>query len=92
MTREHREVVLEAAPRQIRRTFTLSEAAYLASDPSVLTLSDLAEHRPLMTVGKMPDIPDPIGQSPAVFATVGSQIDALLRPILVLCKRSAKDV
>jgi hypothetical protein len=45
-----------------------------------------------MTVGKMPDIPDPIGQSPAVFATVGSQIDALLRPILVLCKRSAMDV
>ena len=91
MTREHRDIVLEAAPRQIHRTFTLSEAAYLAADPSVLTLSDPAERRPLMTAGNMPDIPDPIGQSPAVFATVGSQIDALLRPVLLLCKRSAKD-
>lgn len=92
MTREHRDVVLEAAPRQIHRTFTLSEAAYLAADPSVLTLNDLAEHRPLMTASKMPDIPDPIGQSPAVFATVGSQIDTLLRPILLLRKRSARGV
>ena len=30
MTRDHRDIVLEAAPRQIQRTFTLTEAARLA--------------------------------------------------------------
>lgn len=34
----------------------------------------------------VPDIPDPIGQSPDVFAAVGQQIADLLPPVLELCR------
>jgi protein-tyrosine phosphatase len=88
MTSAHRDIVLEAAPRQLSRTFTLTEAARLASMGGAETLADLAALRRYLTADEMADIPDPIGQSPEVFATVGSQIAELLPPILELCRRS----
>ena len=90
MTRDHRDIVLEAAPRQIQRTFTLTEAARLASMDGAETVSDLAALRPRIGPKEMSDILDPIGQSLEVFVAVGSQIAELLPPILKVCRRSAK--
>jgi protein-tyrosine phosphatase len=90
MTSAHRDTVLETAPRQLKRTFTLTEAARLASMDGADTLADLAALRPHLTANDMADIPDPIGQSPEVFAAVGAQIAELLPPILELCRRSLR--
>lgn len=87
MTSAHRDTVLELAPRQLHRTFTLSEAARLASECNARNVEDLATLRSQLAADGSSDIPDPIGQSQEVFATVGSQIAALLPPILELCRR-----
>ena len=88
MTKVHRDAVLELAPRQLRRTFTLSEAARLASECTARTVADLAALRPHLAARDRSDIPDPIGQGAEFFAMVGSQIADLLPPILELCRRS----
>jgi protein-tyrosine phosphatase len=90
MTGAHRDTVLETAPRQLQRTFTLSEAAQLASMEGAETLADLATLRPHLAANAMADISDPIGQSPEVFATVGAQIAGLLPPIMELCRRTIR--
>ena len=64
MTSAHRDVVLEAAPRQLNRTFTLTEASRLAAMDDAAMLADLARLRPRLSANDKPDIPDPIGQSP----------------------------
>ena len=87
MTREHRDAVLELAPRQLRRTFTLAEAAELITrfDPS--DVAELASLRSRLRAEQIPDVPDPIGQSPEVFDQVGAQIAALVQPIVEFCRR-----
>ena len=90
MTGAHRDVALEAAPRQLKRTFTLTEAARLASMDGADTLADLAALRPHLTANDMADVRDPIGQSPEVFAAVGAQIADLLPPIMELCRRTIR--
>jgi protein-tyrosine phosphatase len=89
MTRAHRDTVLELAPRQLHRTFTLSEAARLASDCNARNIADLAALRPHLATHELSDIPDPIGRAADFFTTVGSQIAELLPPILELCRRSS---
>jgi protein-tyrosine phosphatase len=89
MTRAQRDAVLEVAPRQLHRTFTLSEAARLASECEAQTVADLAALRPQLAAHELSDIPDPIGQTAEVFAAIGSQIADLLAPILELCRRSS---
>jgi len=90
MTGTHRDIVLEAAPRQLQRTFTLTEASRLAAMEEAKTLFDLAGLRPRLGPTKKLDIPDPIGQSPEVFAAVGAQIADLLPPIMDLCRRTIR--
>jgi protein-tyrosine phosphatase len=87
MTREHRDTVLELAPRQLHRTFTLTEAARLASEYNAQNIADLAALRPHLAAHTLPDVPDPVGQSAEFYAMVGSQIADLLPPILDLCRR-----
>ena len=89
MTRVHREVVLEAVPRQLHKTFTLSEAASLAADFSAQTVTDLAALRSHLVLDERADIADPIGRNPEFFARIGTQIANLLPPILELCRRSS---
>jgi protein-tyrosine phosphatase len=89
MTRAHLNTVLELAPRQLHRTFTLLEAARLASDHNPRDLADLAALRPQLASQEPRDIPDPIGQDPALFAVIGTQIADALPPILDLCRRAA---
>ena len=62
MTSAHRDSVLELAPRQLHRTFILSEAARLASKHNARTVADLAELRPHLVAREMSDIHDPIGR------------------------------
>ena len=86
MTRAHRDTVLELAPRQLSRTFMLTEAARLASAYHARSVSDLAALRPNVAAHEVTDIPDPMGQSAEFFAMVGAQIADLLPPILELCR------
>jgi protein-tyrosine phosphatase len=87
MTRAHRDTVLGLAPGQLHRTFTLSEAARLASEFNAQNIADLAALRPHLAAHTLPDVPDPAGQSAEFFAMVGSQIADLLPAILELCRR-----
>jgi protein-tyrosine phosphatase len=84
MTRAHRDSVLELASGQLHRTFTLSEAALLATEFSARSVADLPALRPQLAGHELGDVSDPIDQSAEVFATVGSQIADLVPPILEL--------
>ena len=90
MTGSHRDIVLETAPRKLRRTFTLTEAARLAAMGGSDTIADLATLRPHLAANAVADISDPIGQSPEVFAAIGAQIAELLPPIMELCRRTIR--
>lgn len=87
MTRAHRDAVLEMAPRQLRRTFTLAEAAALTTEFGPAEVADLAALRPHLRAGLDLDVADPIGQSPEVFDRVGAQIAELVRPVAEFCRR-----
>lgn len=86
MTRAHRDAVLGLAPHRLHRTFTLAEASRLISEHDARTVPDLAARRSLLTADELLDIPDPIGQSPEVFAEIGSQIAQLLPVIFEVCR------
>lgn len=86
MTRAHRTSVLEVAPHKLHRTFTLVEAARLITEFGVQRIDALANLRSHVAADESLDIPDPIGQSPEVFAAVGRQIAELLPPVLELCR------
>ena len=88
MTTAHRDAVLELAPRQLPRTFTLSEAARLASEYNARDVEDLAALRPQLAGRELFDIPDPIGQGREIFEMIGSAIADRLPPILELCRAS----
>nr|WP_082929540.1 low molecular weight phosphatase family protein [Mycobacterium sp. 852013-51886_SCH5428379] len=86
MTREHRDAALGLAPRKLNRTFTLPEAAFLASEGGARDVADLASLRPQFATHQLADIPDPIGKPAEVFESVGNQIASLLPPVLRLCR------
>ncbi|BBY17614.1 arsenate reductase/protein-tyrosine-phosphatase family protein [Mycolicibacterium litorale] len=88
MSRYHRDRVLEMAPRQLKKTYTLAEAAELVTEFGPTSIAGLARFRPLLAGDQAPDIPDPIGQGPEAFAKVGRQIVDLLPPIMDLCRIS----
>ncbi|MBP1819427.1 protein-tyrosine phosphatase [Mycobacterium sp. OAE908] len=92
MTRAHRDAVLELAPRQLHRTFTLSEASRLASECNARNVTDLAALRPQLAVQDAPDVLDPIGQNSEFFSMVGHQIADFLPPILELCRRRSSSI
>lgn len=86
MTRAHRDAVLELAPHRLHRTFTLAEASRLISEHGARTVAELSAHRSMVTSAELMDIPDPIGQTPAVFAEIGEQIARMLPPIFEVCR------
>ena len=89
MTTRHRDAVLELAPRQLRRTFTLTEASLLIANFAPQNLADLAAVRSQLPARDVADIADPIGQDAAFFAEVGALIAQQLRPIIEFCHRSS---
>lgn len=82
MTREHRDRVLELAPRKLRQTFTLREASQIIAQFGPADIGQLASLRTHLRANADLDIADPIGQGPDTFAAVGSQIASLLPPVL----------
>lgn len=88
MTTAHRAAVLELAPRQLQRTFTLVEAANLAANFGARTFEDLPTLRPQLAKGAALDVADPIGQDREFFSAVGSMIADLLPPVLELERRA----
>ncbi|BBY87358.1 low molecular weight phosphatase family protein [Mycolicibacterium tokaiense] len=91
MTRGHRDKVLGIAPRLLKRTFTLAEAAAIAAHPDAATIADLPLLRPRTPTQQLADVQDPIGLDAAVFESVGAQIATLLPPVMKLCARSSSD-
>jgi len=89
MTRAHRDAVLERAPQKLHRTYTLCEAARLASECSAQTIADLSALRSQLPADESLDILDPIGRDAEVFSMVGYQIADLLPPVLELVWRSS---
>lgn len=91
MTRAHRDAVLELAPSKLNRTFTLVEAAYIASNADLETIADFAPLRAgAAALGADLDVPDPIGGSPDLFESIGEQIAALLPDVLDVCVRTRR--
>jgi protein-tyrosine phosphatase len=88
MTTAHRNSVLELAPRQLRRTFTLGEASFLAAEYEPASLADLADLRPHLAGRGVDDIPDPMGQDASYFTAIAASIARALPPIIELCRRS----
>ena len=89
MTRAHRDTVLGLAPNKLHRTFTLGEAAKLATEFDAQTIADLASLRSRLSGRVDTDIPDPIGRDLEVFERVGTLIAEQLPPVLELFARSA---
>ncbi|KAF0963815.1 hypothetical protein MLGJGCBP_03082 [Rhodococcus sp. T7] len=79
MTERQRDKVLALAPEQLKKTFTLKEAARLAVAAEAKTVAELAaarpKHRPEVTPE---DISDPIGKDEDTFLAIGSEIAELL--------------
>jgi protein-tyrosine phosphatase len=86
MTRAHLDDVLKVAPQQLRRTFTMREAAGLALECKARSVAELAAFRPQLTARGPSDIRDPIGKDEAFFTLVGTQMANLLPPVLELCR------
>jgi protein-tyrosine-phosphatase len=95
MTRTHRRVVLNAAPRALSRTFTLREASDLvrlvgAEQPDGDTFADrcralvktMAAARSKRAADAADDIADPIGQPVEFHEQVGEEIAGALLPVL----------
>jgi protein-tyrosine phosphatase len=89
MTRQHRDVVLEQAPRLLHRTFTLTEAARLVTEFGAQDVPSLSALRPQLRQDEATDIPDPIGQDSLFFTRTGSLIAELLVPVMEVCRRSS---
>ncbi len=94
MTRDQRRIVLEASPRGLRRTFTLTEAADLLQRADLTGLSLLPLTARARELGRRldaaragrptadsDDIADPIGQHAVVHQEAAGLVAAALRPL-----------
>ncbi len=85
MTKEHRDALLQIAPRQLRRAYTLREAATLVAHYGAKTFGEMPALRPHLPPDVSLDIRDPISHSSAFFDEIGAEIAEQLRPVLKLC-------
>jgi protein-tyrosine phosphatase len=97
MTREQRRKLLQKAPRAMRHTFTLAEAADLLERADLDGLAELPRTergralahrlnaaRARRTGGDTDDIGDPIHRPRAVHRAAAEQIEAALRPLVTV--------
>ncbi|EME53345.1 protein-tyrosine-phosphatase [Rhodococcus ruber BKS 20-38] len=82
MAESHRAAVLQAAPRMLKRTFTLREAARLQQLSGAETVTELAAARAQFPAPGPEDVTDPIGRDEDTFVAVGTEIADLLLPLL----------
>jgi protein-tyrosine phosphatase len=87
MTKDHRNAVLELAPRQLNRTYTLYEAASLAAESGERGLQAFPDLRSYISANDVQDVEDPFGRAAAVHGDVVHEIARLLTPVLDLCRR-----
>lgn len=81
LTARHRDAVLALAPRKLRRTFTLLEAAALVEASGATSIDDIADARSKHSAPAL-DIEDPYTKAHEIYEAVGQQIaDAL--PIIL---------
>lgn len=83
MTARHRDAVLAIAPRKLRRTFTLLEAASLVDESGARTVDELADARARHQVSAL-DIEDPYRREHETYELIGQQIADALPAILRL--------
>ncbi|WP_149361182.1 arsenate reductase/protein-tyrosine-phosphatase family protein [Lolliginicoccus suaedae] len=92
MERAHRDRVLATAPAATLRTFTLSEAALIASQVSVRTIRELAIARTRVPQAvDAPDILDPFRQGPATHRRIAEEIAAKVDIVLGMLAPSTTD-
>ncbi|MDJ0395260.1 low molecular weight phosphatase family protein [Rhodococcus sp. G-MC3] len=84
MTARHRDAVLAIAPRKLRRTFTLLEAASLVEVAGARTVDEVADARARHQVGAL-DIEDPYRRERETYELIGQQIADALPTILRVC-------
>ena len=97
MTRQHRRLVLAQAPRAMKRTFTLPEAAALMADADLTGLRQLPldqravelavrlnEGRARRRPVEADDVFDPIGQSSGIHEQVAARIARKIQPLAEL--------
>lgn len=83
MTSRHRDDVLAIAPRRLRRTFTLLEAAELVRFSEATSLDEIADARAKHSVSTL-DIEDPYKRAHEMYEEIGQQIADTLPEILRL--------
>lgn len=83
MTASHRDAVLTVAPRKLRKTFTLLEAASLIELSGAKTVDEIADARARHSVGAL-DIEDPYRQEHDTYERIGEQISAALPKVIRL--------
>lgn len=89
MTRTQRDAVLELAPRQFRRTYTLEEIGQLTETFGASTgLEGLWDLRARLPANGDYDIPDPIGENTDFHMKVASRILDRLRPVIAYLTRT----
>ncbi|WP_158548579.1 low molecular weight phosphatase family protein [Blastococcus sp. TF02A-26] len=104
LAREHRTAVLGLAPRGLRRTFTLAEAAepVAVADLSGLALVPMEQRarelglrldaaRSRRQSGSADDVADPMGHRAAVHADVASRIHRAIGPLADVLFTSVRD-
>jgi len=82
MSERQRGKVIQLAPRKMRVTFTLPEAARVHSESGAQTVAELATARAQSSAPGPEDIVDPIGRDEETFVAVGTEIADLLLPLL----------
>lgn len=82
MSEKQRGAVIKLAPRMMRVTFTLPEAARVQQASGAETIAELAAARTQFPASGPEDIVDPIGRDEETFVAVGSEIADLLLPLL----------
>ncbi len=83
MTAAHRDAVLALAPRQMRRTFTLLEAAGLITASGAQSVTSLADARAVHHVDTL-DIGDPYRREASEYELAGEMIADALPAVLRL--------
>ncbi|MEU5844168.1 protein tyrosine phosphatase [Rhodococcus sp. NPDC047139] len=82
MSERQRAKVMQLAPRRMRVTFTLREAARVQDISGARSVAELATARAQLSAPGPEDIVDPIGRDEETFVAVGSEIADLLLPLL----------
>lgn len=92
MSTFHRNLVLQRAPRELNRTFTVHGPEWLASDSGPRKLADLALLRSQVSAKDLPEVNDSLGRTAAVHTEVASKKAVCWGQIVERCRGEAAQV